>query len=682
MQGEAIIQCKAPAGLANNGQSILAHPIGIGHRSGMTMLPARLFLTALLMAAFSSQAGGVQNKALPDPLCRLTVDDAAVSRAVSDLVTRQLADQKIAGAVVGVVCGDRTVLLNGYGYADVAQKTPVDPARTMFRLGSLSKMLTSVAVMQLVDAGKLHLDRDVNAYLDFTVPTPRGGLPVTLRRLLTHRAGFEEQFKGQVVAPGAQLAPLGEFLRKNQPVRLFPKADVPAYSNYGFTLAGYIVERVSGEAFAHYVDAHIFKPLGLAHSSFEQPLPHRLSPYLSREYRDAREPAAPDDQYQHVAAAGMSASGGDMTRLTQLLLDSKRLEALHVLSQASYRRLLEPQETAPPGMNRMLLGWMERSVGDIHLVGHSGETLFSRASLVFDPATGFGMFVAYNTPGRGSVPPAEALLIAVCKQVFGQVSRPIPGRTAPGGDLRDVLGTYQASRRSESSFMKFLALLDQTNVSAGPHDTIVLEGSVQADGKPRLWEEVGPLRFAALDAPKQVAFERDPDGVVRTVRFNAPGFILQRVPFYLDRKVVYPVSATAAAILLLALLGWPVEVAMRRRAKGARLHGPGCAVRFPLRVLALLALAALLAAGGLNFLGASDPAAFGPALDPMLIVVYGLSWLVCIGQLWTGALVLQTWMRRSGTELTRVHDTLVWLALLVVTSAMLCWHLAGTTLTY
>src|SRR5262249_8910010 len=148
-----------------------------------------------------------------------------------------------------------------------------------------SKVFTGIAVMQLVEQGKLDLDRDVNDYLGFRIPTPQGGVPVTLRRLLTHRAGFEEHVKGLFSDQPPE--PLGNRLAPSLPPRLYPAGDVSAYSNYGVGLAGYIVERVSGEPFADYVARHILQPLGMLHSSFAQPLPDALAPLLAKGYRTA-----------------------------------------------------------------------------------------------------------------------------------------------------------------------------------------------------------------------------------------------------------------------------------------------------------------------------------------------------------------------------------------------------------
>ena len=106
-----------------------------------------------------------------------------------------LARGNIAGGIVVVVKDGQVLLQKGFGYADVEKKLPVDPDQTLFRPGSVSKLFTWTAVMQLVEQGKIDLDADVNQYLDFKIPPGPDGEPITMRDLMTHTAGFEEQVK-------------------------------------------------------------------------------------------------------------------------------------------------------------------------------------------------------------------------------------------------------------------------------------------------------------------------------------------------------------------------------------------------------------------------------------------------------------------------------------------------------
>jgi CubicO group peptidase (beta-lactamase class C family) len=187
----------------------------------------------------------------------------------------QLERSDIAGATVLVMKDGNVLLQKGYGYADVKAKRAVDPAATIFRLASISKLFTWISVMQLVEQGKLDLDTDVNRYLDFQI-RQKFNKPVTLRNLMTHTGGFEDVLDNIILTDPRKAVTLRDDLVKNQPMRLFPPGEIPAYSNYGVGLASYIVQRASGEPFEQYVEEHIFQPLGMTHSSFHQPLEKRL----------------------------------------------------------------------------------------------------------------------------------------------------------------------------------------------------------------------------------------------------------------------------------------------------------------------------------------------------------------------------------------------------------------------
>ncbi|HRH43989.1 MAG TPA: serine hydrolase domain-containing protein, partial [Pyrinomonadaceae bacterium] len=172
---------------------------------------------------------------------------ADVEAFLDGVVPAQLTQNDIAGATISVVKDGKLLFAKGYGYSDVKAKKPVSPETTLFRPGSVSKLFTWTAVMQLVEQGKLDLNKDVNEYLDFKIPEAFGK-PITLTHILTHTPGFEEQIK-DLFTLNQDSPNLGEYLKTHIPARIFPPGTTPAYSNYATALAGYIVEHVSGKPF-------------------------------------------------------------------------------------------------------------------------------------------------------------------------------------------------------------------------------------------------------------------------------------------------------------------------------------------------------------------------------------------------------------------------------------------------
>jgi CubicO group peptidase (beta-lactamase class C family) len=205
------------------------------------------------------------------------------------LINDQLAREDIAGAVIGIVKDGQIVFAKGYGYTDVAKRTPATADTSLFRIGSISKLITWTAVMQLVEQKKLSLDEDVNTYLDFKIP-PAFDKPITLRNLMAHTAGFEDTWRNLGVADPQELISLESYVKTHIPRRIYPPGEVSAYSNYGATLAGYIVQRISGKPFEDYVNENIFRPLDMQRTTFAQPVPPDLAALVSQGYHFASEP--------------------------------------------------------------------------------------------------------------------------------------------------------------------------------------------------------------------------------------------------------------------------------------------------------------------------------------------------------------------------------------------------------
>ena len=362
------------------------------------MCAARILLFVLFVAF--GMAPLRAQPPLPQPPLELTA--ANLASIVDPLMARWIDKRKGPGAVVVVVKRDGLVFAKGYGFADVAAKKPFSADATLVRPGSISKLFTAIAVMQLVDAGRLDLDRDVNDYIDFPVPIPQSGVPVTLRRLLTHRAGFEEHVKG-LFSRDREPEPLGRWLARNQPQRLFPKGDVEAYSNFGVALAGYIVERASGEPFASYVQRHILDPLDMRHSTFQQPLPDALAPLMAKGYRAANSPPLPFFETIAMAPSGaLSATGVDMGRFMRALLGGGALDGVRILPEASLEAMMAPSN--PTGAGYLGLAFFGTKVAGQDAIGHDGATMTFFSSLTLFPKHGVGIFVSRDGVGEITAP--------------------------------------------------------------------------------------------------------------------------------------------------------------------------------------------------------------------------------------------------------------------------------------
>ena len=241
----------------------------------------------------------------------LTADD--VGTWLDGMLPYAIARGDIPGAVVVVVKDGQVLTERGYGFANVEKKIKVDPKTTLFRPGSISKLFTWTALMQQVEQGKVDLNADVNKYIDFKIP-PYKGQPITPLNLMTHTPGFEEQVKDLITLGEKTQVPYDTLLKRWVPDRIYAPGTTPAYSNYGASLAGYIVQRTSGEPFDNYLENHIFKPLGMAHSTFRQPLPANLKPLMAEGYLPGKDKPYGFEFVNAAPAGAMATTGDDMAK--------------------------------------------------------------------------------------------------------------------------------------------------------------------------------------------------------------------------------------------------------------------------------------------------------------------------------------------------------------------------------
>ena len=475
------------------------------------------------------------------------------------------------------------------GWRTSKPKRPFTTDATLVRPGSISKLFTGIAVMQLVDAGKLDLDRDVNDYIDFNIPTPDGGVPVTLRRLLTHRAGFEEHVKGLFSRDPP--VPLGKWLASNLPHRLFPKGDVEAYSNYGFTLAGYIVERASGEPFASYIQRHIIDPLGMTHSTFQQPLPAELAALMAKSYRRSDQPPIVPFETILAPAGALSATADDMSRFMRVLMNGGELDGVRILSKARLDEMMAPQSSSPAGYIGLV--FIGKKIAGREAIGHNGETMAFFSDLEFFPAEGIGIFVSRD--GIGEIKTGREIpniAVAVARRFLSERPDTAGPRPAASADETGIAGIYHPSRRAESSFVRLRDLVTESVVRIDGDGNARLLPSIWPFGDGTLLRHIGKNLYAGPE--RHSLCRRRIRIVYRNARCTtAASSVLSRCA--VDQCRPWPRASRSCCV---TLLGWPFAALWRRWRKkrfsevlvDRRIHR---AVRLVLLVDIIVVLAAI-----------------------------------------------------------------------------------------
>ena len=479
-----------------------------------------------------------------------------------------LAQADIAGAVVVIVKDGQVLTQRGYGYADVAARQRVDPATTLFRPGSISKLFTWTAVMQLVEQRKIDLDVDVNRYLDFTIP-PFAGKPITMRNMMTHTPGFEAALKHLIVFEGQSPVPaLGDALKQRLPKRVFAPGTTGAYSNYAVGLAGYIVERVSGMPFEDYIDRKVFAPLGMTHATFRQPLPAALAPFMSKGYARA---SADPEPYEFVTlppAGSLAVSAADMAKFMIAHLD----QGAGLMQPATAQLMHDPAHIAVAGVDRMALGFHEQRINGLGAIGHAGDAINFHSDLWLFPAQQVGMFISMNSAGTGRA--THEIRLALFQQ-FGEryfpeaSAAPLVELSTAKEHAKMLTGSYIASGGSFSNFVDVGNFIGQTKIGLDNDGRPFIPSLPSLAGAPRLWIEVAPFQWRDAQGPERLAALVENGRVVRWgIDDDAPTDVYNRAPWYRDAAWLKPLCLIALIVVALTALSWPAA-ALARRPYGA-----------------------------------------------------------------------------------------------------------------
>ena len=494
---------------------------------------------------------------------------------VDGLVGASMSQDAIAGVQVAVVRDGEVLLAKGYGIESVEPRRAVDPNESLFRIGSISKTFTWIALMQLAERGRLKLDDPINDHLPDELDVPDEGFeqPIRVVDLMNHAAGFEEMLQGLFVAEDAQMLSLSEQLRQRRPHRVREPGKRMAYSNYGAALAGAIVAHVSGMEYETYVEQNILKPLGMMHTTFReqyaprdglpQPMSAELAAHMAQniESRQGEWQAVPHEHIVSMAPAGSAVStAADMARYMLALLDPQQLEATGVLEAATFAQLREPSLQAAPGLQAIHHGFFNTPLGIGGRLGfdnlsHAGATLHFRSFMVVTDDLGdrgnLGVYVAANSA------PAQRMVFTVAERIFAKYFQPSPQPFSDASDERtdvhEYAGQYRSTRRSYTQFEKIV------NVGAVPIVATV-DGAltIRIFGPELRLVEASKDLFRQPDGDVTIAFLRDERGTI--THLVTPIGEFDRVGFFMSQQWL----ALIVAVTLFASIGVLIAAALRR----------------------------------------------------------------------------------------------------------------------
>jgi CubicO group peptidase (beta-lactamase class C family) len=679
---------------------------------------------ALAAAAYTWVAVGFWQPAVADEPEQQNMDvaqSASVPTAsmpdleafVDGVVSGYMAQLKIAGAQVAVVKDGRTLLAKGYGIDSIAPQRRVDPERSLFRIGSISKTFIWLSLMQLAEQGKLELTHPINDYLPDELDVSDEGFeqPIRIVDLMNHTAGFEDALQRLFVAEEAALLPINEQLRKYRPHRVREPGRLMAYSNYGSALAGFIVAQVSGMPFESYVEQNILGPLGMTNTTFREqyapvtglpePMPQEMA---QRKAQNLEWEAGAWKVYAHEHIVSMAPAGAavstatDMARYMTALLDPDVLERAGVLRRRSLEQLREPTFQSAPGMPAMHHGFFNTPLGattplQLDNLSHAGATLhfFSFMTLIPDlsprPRMNETSDAAATTRGQGSlgifittnsIPGArltQALPERILTRYFSTSITEEPAASIPStAQLAQYAGQYRSLRRSYTKFDKLLSLPAASPVAVTDDGRLLVTSGAET----ARYEQIGTDLFRRERADTTVAFLRDDAGKV--THMVTGGGARERIGYFQSMPwmilIVHAGLLVSIGIVVVAVLRWrrptfataAMESVAERRSAQIML---GAAIAWLVFAAAAMAWVTSLSGPGMEsrFVFGYPQTSLKVALA-VLLVAAGLTLLA------TASLVA-VWREGNWSTGRRMRHTLAAVVLLALVITLLQWNVVG-----
>jgi len=442
------------------------------------------------------------------------LSNADVDAFVSGAIDSEMRQDHVAGVSVAVVQDGRLLLLRGYGSASRTHWRPVG-GDTPFRLGSISKTFTWVALMREVEKGRVRLDDPVNQYLPPAQRIPNQGFkqPIRVRDLMSHTVGMEDLEFGQLMARDpAKVTTTGRYLADHRPNRVREPGADPTYCNYCAVLAGYIVSRLEGADYETVVERDIAAPLGMSATTFRDPRPARsglpapMDPALAARtsdgfsWSDGDFKTMPVELTGQIAPAGAGwSSAADMSRYMIMLLNDGVANGARIFGPSTAKAFRTPLLATAPGVNGWDHGFIQWPVaGGLAAYGHGGDSILFHSSMTLVPELGLGIFIATNTEGGGKL--ANALPELMIQHFYGQSD---PAAQAPAkidaAGLRPYAGTYVSTRRAYHGLEQFIDLLQTDTVSAGPGGLVLDDQTWVPAGRPGFFRLKDGERLMSFD---------------------------------------------------------------------------------------------------------------------------------------------------------------------------------------
>jgi CubicO group peptidase (beta-lactamase class C family) len=473
-------------------------------------------LLSLILAAWPIHLCG-QRRSASGP-----TDPQELEQFLDSIFLEEMEKQHIPGAVFIFVKDGKVFFSKGYGFANLARQQRAGPEQTLFRIGSISKVFTATAVAQLADRKRINFHTDVNRYLTKLKVAATFPEPVTPAHLITHTAGFDEIRPGTQGPNAASVLPLADFLRTRL-VRVRPSGEVIAYSTYGITLAGLLIEEVSKMSFESYLAKNIWNPLGMNKTNISVPASLQDDLALGYEYVNGDNQPQAYEWYHTTPASSINSTAMEMARFMIMNLQDGRYGKTRLMGERVARALHSQHASGHPDMPGVAYGFFEDNYQGLRILEHGGNMAGFSSQIVLLPELNAGFFMVNHHENSNL---RETVKWALLEHYYPpDVHRPaeIP-QPPPDFDQRAPMfvGTYRWNVHCQTCGPRPIAPGQSVKVTSNP------DGTLSLSSNRKRWIEVKPLLFIREDGGGRIAFRVDQTGKV-THMFAGGFWVFERV---------------------------------------------------------------------------------------------------------------------------------------------------------
>ncbi len=452
----------------------------------------------LLLSVVLIFSHGVSAQILPDWASGVSSESA---REWADSIFEEsLANGDFDAAVVSIVKGGETLYQAGYGIANAAERRPAT-ASTPFRSGSVSKLFTTISILQLVEQGKLELDEDINRYLARgQVETVRG--ITTVRHLLTHTAGFEEKFRNTLVQNPDSERASADYMNRHAHLQVRNPGETISYSNHGMGIAGLIIEDVSGMTYGDYVAANLFQPLGMENAGVE--FPGKLPEGIAQEHETSDDGSVQPrpllyKQPFYLGSGGFFYSASDMASFMKAVLSRSPT----LLNADSWDQALTMQMASGEAIASGIgLGfWIYEQAGESELelrttiAAHGGSTEGFNSQLFLFPEQQIGLFFSVLSSDAGLIGSRFSTINAAWNfvETFRGYRQFVPFTDQSQIEVQDFQGVFLPNRRPYAGGELFFGNVTNSFASLrlSAIDGVLYQGDIEL-------QRIGPRSFGRM----------------------------------------------------------------------------------------------------------------------------------------------------------------------------------------